>query len=99
MLSLFESVAKVLHAVQGLLAAPKFHRASNKDACLCRARWCTFCVFPYIQCGAAAGQEYNMTKRLEHSYKSIFSDGKAISAVDPRYYSRRFQECMQKVFV
>ena len=44
-------------------------------------------------------QEYNMTKRLEHSYKSIFSDGKAISAVDPKYYSRRFQECMQKVFV
>lgn len=40
-----------------------------------------------------------MTKRLEHSYKSIFSDGKAISAVDPKYYSRRFQECMQKVFV
>ena len=44
-------------------------------------------------------QEYNMSKRLEHSYKSIFSDGKTISAVDPKYYSRRFQECMQKVFV
>lgn len=40
-----------------------------------------------------------MGKRIEHSYKSIFNNGNAISAVDPKRYSQRFQEFMQKVFV
>ena len=44
-------------------------------------------------------QEYNVGKRIEHSYKSIFNNGNSISAVDPRRYSQRFQEFMQKVFV
>jgi hypothetical protein len=44
-------------------------------------------------------QEYNVGKRIEHSYKSIFNNGNTISAVDPRRYSQRFQEFMQKVFV
>ncbi|KAK9917488.1 hypothetical protein WJX75_004962 [Coccomyxa subellipsoidea] len=44
-------------------------------------------------------QEYNMSKRLEHGYKSIFNNGRTISAVDPRHYSRRFQEFLKKVFV
>ncbi|EIE18182.1 PIP5K-domain-containing protein [Coccomyxa subellipsoidea C-169] len=44
-------------------------------------------------------QEYNMTKRLEHGYKSIFNNGRTISAVDPKHYSRRFQDFLKKVFV
>ena len=44
-------------------------------------------------------QEYNVGKRIEHSYKSIFNNGNSISAVDPKRYSQRFQEFMQKVFV
>lgn len=44
-------------------------------------------------------QEYNMSKRIEHGFKSIVSDGKAISAVDPRQYARRFQDFLKKVFV
>ncbi len=49
------------------------------------------------RCGHA--QEYNVGKRIEHSYKSIFNNGNSISAVDPKRYSQRFQEFMQKVFV
>lgn len=44
-------------------------------------------------------QEYNMTKRLEHGLKSIRHDGSTISAVDPKQYSRRFQDFMRHVFV
>ena len=44
-------------------------------------------------------QEYNVGKRIEHSYKAIFNNGNSISAVDPKRYSQRFQEFMQKVFV
>ena len=44
-------------------------------------------------------QEYNMSKRLEHSLKSMRHDGATISAVDPRQYSRRFQEFLKHVFV
>ena len=40
-----------------------------------------------------------MGKRIEHSYKSIFNNRNSISAVDPKRYSQRFQEFMQKVFV
>ncbi|CAL8463328.1 g2862 [Coccomyxa elongata] len=44
-------------------------------------------------------QEYNMSKRLEHGYKSMFNDGRTISAVNPKTYSRRFQEFLENVFV
>ena len=50
------------------------------------------------RCSAAA-QEYNVGKRIEHGYKSIFNNGSTISAVDPKRYSQRFQDFMQKVFV
>ncbi|OMO73723.1 Phosphatidylinositol-4-phosphate 5-kinase, core [Corchorus olitorius] len=43
-------------------------------------------------------QEYNMTKKIEHAYKSIQFDSVSISAVDPTYYSQRFLEFIQKVF-
>lgn len=42
-------------------------------------------------------QEYNMSKKIEHAYKSLQFDSLSISAVDPTFYSRRFLEFIQKV--
>ncbi|KAK6149065.1 hypothetical protein DH2020_016590 [Rehmannia glutinosa] len=35
-------------------------------------------------------QDYDITKKLEHAYKSIQYDPNSISAVDPKQYSKRF---------
>ncbi|PPS17322.1 hypothetical protein GOBAR_AA03298 [Gossypium barbadense] len=43
-------------------------------------------------------QEYNMTKKIEHAYKSLQFDSLSISAVDPTFYSQRFLQFIQKVF-
>lgn len=43
-------------------------------------------------------QEYNMSKKIEHAYKSLQFDSLSISAVDPRFYSHRFLEFIKKVF-
>ncbi|KAL5740886.1 hypothetical protein ACOSP7_029765 [Xanthoceras sorbifolium] len=43
-------------------------------------------------------QEYNMTKKIEHAYKSLQFDSLSISAVDPTFYSQRFLEFIEKVF-
>ncbi|CAH8259941.1 unnamed protein product [Arabidopsis lyrata] len=43
-------------------------------------------------------QEYNMTKKIEHAYKSLHFDSLSISAVDPTFYSQRFLEFIKKVF-
>ncbi|KAJ4979566.1 hypothetical protein NE237_010346 [Protea cynaroides] len=43
-------------------------------------------------------QDYNMSKKIEHAYKSIQFDSLSISAVDPMFYSQRFLEFIQKVF-
>lgn len=43
-------------------------------------------------------QEYNMSKKIEHAYKSIQFDSVSISAVDPVFYSERFLEFIRKVF-
>lgn len=43
-------------------------------------------------------QEYNITKKIEHAYKSIQFDSVSISAVDPTFYSERFLEFIRKVF-
>ncbi|KAL2554329.1 Phosphatidylinositol 4-phosphate 5-kinase 9 [Forsythia ovata] len=43
-------------------------------------------------------QEYNMSKKIEHAYKSIQFDSVSISAVDPTFYSQRFLQFIQKVF-
>ncbi|XP_061345746.1 phosphatidylinositol 4-phosphate 5-kinase 9-like isoform X2 [Gastrolobium bilobum] len=43
-------------------------------------------------------QDYNMTKKIEHAYKSRQFDSLSISAVDPGFYSHRFLEFIQKVF-
>ncbi|PKA58804.1 Phosphatidylinositol 4-phosphate 5-kinase 9 [Apostasia shenzhenica] len=43
-------------------------------------------------------QEYNMSKRIEHAYKSIQFDPLAISAVNPHLYSERFLKFIETVF-
>lgn len=43
-------------------------------------------------------QEYNMTKKIEHAYKSLRYDPLSISAVEPKLYSKRFIEFLEKVF-
>ena len=43
-------------------------------------------------------QDYNISKKIEHAYKSIQFDSLSISAVDPTFYSQRFLEFIQKVF-
>ncbi|XP_039066116.1 phosphatidylinositol 4-phosphate 5-kinase 9-like isoform X1 [Hibiscus syriacus] len=43
-------------------------------------------------------QEYNMSKKIEHAYKSLQFDSVSISTVDPTFYSQRFLEFFQKVF-
>ncbi|XP_022746674.1 phosphatidylinositol 4-phosphate 5-kinase 4-like isoform X4 [Durio zibethinus] len=44
-------------------------------------------------------QDYDITKKLEHAYKSIHYDPTSISAVDPKQYSKRFRDFIFKVFV
>ncbi|KAE8694802.1 Phosphatidylinositol 4-phosphate 5-kinase 4 [Hibiscus syriacus] len=41
-------------------------------------------------------QDYDITKKLEHAYKSIQYDPTSISAVDPKQYSRRFRDFIFK---
>lgn len=43
-------------------------------------------------------QDYDISKKLEHAYKSIHYDPTSISAVDPKQYSRRFRDFIFKVF-
>ncbi|VAI26207.1 unnamed protein product [Triticum turgidum subsp. durum] len=44
-------------------------------------------------------RDYDISKRLEHAYKSLQTDPSSISAVDPRLYSQRFQDFMGRVFI
>lgn len=44
-------------------------------------------------------QDYDITKKLEHAYKSLQVDPNSISAVDPKLYSRRFQDFVGRIFV
>ncbi|KAI4300881.1 hypothetical protein L6164_034208 [Bauhinia variegata] len=43
-------------------------------------------------------QDYDISKKLEHAYKSIQYDATSISAVDPRQYSRRFRDFLLRIF-
>uniref|UniRef100_A0A0D9X2F8 Phosphatidylinositol 4-phosphate 5-kinase n=1 Tax=Leersia perrieri TaxID=77586 RepID=A0A0D9X2F8_9ORYZ len=43
-------------------------------------------------------QDYDISKKLEHAYKSFQYDPTSISAVDPRQYSRRFKDFIYKAF-
>uniref|UniRef100_A0A1D1YW48 1-phosphatidylinositol-4-phosphate 5-kinase n=1 Tax=Anthurium amnicola TaxID=1678845 RepID=A0A1D1YW48_9ARAE len=44
-------------------------------------------------------QDYDISKKLEHAYKSLQADPTSISAVDPKLYSKRFRDFIRKVFV
>lgn len=44
-------------------------------------------------------QGYDISKKLEHVYKSWQADPCSISAVDPKSYSSRFREFIYKVFI
>lgn len=43
-------------------------------------------------------QDYDISKKLEHAYKSFQYDPTSISAVDPRQYSRRFRSFIYRIF-
>ncbi|KAJ8648514.1 hypothetical protein MRB53_001537 [Persea americana] len=43
-------------------------------------------------------QDYDISKKLEHAYKSFQYDATSISAVDPKLYSKRFRDFIFKVF-
>ncbi|CAA6664909.1 unnamed protein product [Spirodela intermedia] len=44
-------------------------------------------------------QGYDISKRLEHAYKSLQVDPASISAVDPKLYSKRFRDFVRRTFV
>ncbi|KAL2536834.1 Phosphatidylinositol 4-phosphate 5-kinase 4 [Forsythia ovata] len=43
-------------------------------------------------------QDYDISKKLEHAYKSFHYDPSSISAVDPSQYSRRFRDFIFRIF-
>ncbi|KAK3124391.1 hypothetical protein QOZ80_7BG0585930 [Eleusine coracana subsp. coracana] len=43
-------------------------------------------------------QDYDISKKLEHTYKSFQYDPTSISPLDPRQHSRRFRDFIYKVF-
>ncbi|KAJ7965619.1 Phosphatidylinositol 4-phosphate 5-kinase [Quillaja saponaria] len=44
-------------------------------------------------------QDYDITKKLEHAYKSLQADPASISAVDPKLYSKRFRDFIGRIFI
>ncbi|XP_021748643.1 phosphatidylinositol 4-phosphate 5-kinase 1-like [Chenopodium quinoa] len=44
-------------------------------------------------------QDYDISKRLEHAYKSLQADPTSISAVDPKLYSKRYRDFIGRIFV
>ncbi|XP_019165723.1 PREDICTED: phosphatidylinositol 4-phosphate 5-kinase 4-like [Ipomoea nil] len=43
-------------------------------------------------------QDYDISKKLEHAYKSFQHDSNSISAINPKAYSRRFRDYIFKAF-
>lgn len=44
-------------------------------------------------------QDYDITKKIEHAYKSLQADPASISAVDPKLYSKRFRDFISRIFI
>ena len=44
-------------------------------------------------------QDYDISKKLEHAYKSLQVDPTSISAVDPKLYSKRFRDFIHRIFI
>ncbi|GAB4840916.1 hypothetical protein Ancab_021676 [Ancistrocladus abbreviatus] len=43
-------------------------------------------------------QDYDISKKLEHAYKSLQVDPASLSSVDPKLYSKRFRDFMHRIF-
>ncbi|KAL8142996.1 hypothetical protein V2J09_016028 [Rumex salicifolius] len=43
-------------------------------------------------------QDYDISKKLEHAYKSMQYDPTSISAVDPKLYSKRFRDFIYRIY-
>jgi 1-phosphatidylinositol-4-phosphate 5-kinase len=43
-------------------------------------------------------QDYDISKKLEHAYKSMQYDPNSISAVDPKQYCKRFRDFIYRAF-
>ncbi|KAJ7959096.1 Phosphatidylinositol 4-phosphate 5-kinase [Quillaja saponaria] len=44
-------------------------------------------------------QDYDISKKLEHAYKSLQANPTSISAVDPKLYSKRFRDFVGRIFI
>merc|ERR1719234_562636 len=45
-------------------------------------------------------QYYRLFKKIEHTFKSVITDGDTVSVVEPEFYAKRFKEFMStKVFI
>ncbi|GMG99559.1 hypothetical protein Nepgr_001399 [Nepenthes gracilis] len=44
-------------------------------------------------------QDYDISKKIEHAYKSLQVDPTSISAVDPKLYSKRFRDFIYRIFL
>ncbi|XP_047309446.1 phosphatidylinositol 4-phosphate 5-kinase 2-like [Impatiens glandulifera] len=44
-------------------------------------------------------QDYDISKKLEHAYKSLHVDPTSISAVDPKLYSKRFRDFIHRIIL
>ncbi|KAK4276773.1 hypothetical protein QN277_014881 [Acacia crassicarpa] len=44
-------------------------------------------------------QDYDISKKLEHAYKSLQAKPSSISAVDPKLYSKRFRDFVGRIFI
>ena len=44
-------------------------------------------------------QDYDISKKLEHAYKSLQVDPTSISTVDPKLYSKRFRDFIGRIFI
>ncbi|KAF7829869.1 phosphatidylinositol 4-phosphate 5-kinase 1-like [Senna tora] len=44
-------------------------------------------------------QDYDISKKLEHAYKSLQAKPTSISAVDPKLYSKRFRDFIGRIFM
>jgi 1-phosphatidylinositol-4-phosphate 5-kinase len=42
---------------------------------------------------------YDFRKRMESNLKAVVNGKAAISAVNPQYYAKRFQDFMKKIFL
>ncbi|XP_047321697.1 phosphatidylinositol 4-phosphate 5-kinase 2-like [Impatiens glandulifera] len=72
-------------------------RRSDFDGSLSSSRGRTYKVVLYFGIIDIL-QDYDITKKLEHAYKSLQANPASISAVDPKHYSKRFRDFILRIF-